>query len=50
MAKWIIEDWAGNHLFKEQVFDNQEDGFDFLLEQFPEDEDLQEYFVVPLKN
>lgn len=45
----IIEDWAGNHLFKDRTFDSFEDGWDFLMEQFPNDEDLQDYYVVPKK-
>ena len=46
-TKYVIEDWAGNHLFKQKTFDSFEDGFDFLLFQFPDDEELQEYNVVP---
>lgn len=48
MIKYIIKDWAGNHLFKDREFDSFEDGCDFLLQEFPNDEDLQEYFVIPL--
>jgi hypothetical protein len=45
----MIEDWAGNHLFKDRTFDSFEDGWDFLMEQFPNDEDLQDYYVIPKK-
>jgi hypothetical protein len=47
--QFIVQDWAGNHLFREKVFDSYEDGWDFLLETFPEDEDLQEYYIIPIK-
>ncbi len=47
MPKYIIEDWAGNHLFKDKVFDSFEDGWDFIMEQFPNEDDLQDYYVIP---
>lgn len=47
MSKYIIEDWAGNHLFKDKVFDSFEDGWDFIMEQFPDEDDLQDYYVIP---
>ena len=27
---FIVEDWAGNHLFKNKVFDSFEDGWEFI--------------------
>ncbi len=47
MPKYIIEDWAGNHLFKDKVFESFEDGWDFIMEQFPDEDDLQDYYVIP---
>lgn len=47
--KYIIEDWAGNHLFKGKEFDSFEDGWDFLYNKFPnvQDEDFfDDYFVI----
>jgi hypothetical protein len=31
---FIIQDWAGNHLFQKEEFETFEDGWSFLLEQF----------------
>lgn len=46
--KWIIHDWAGNHLFREKVFDSFEDGWERIRTQFPDaEDDWQEYYVVP---
>ena len=47
MQKFIIEDWAGNHLFRNKTFKSFDDGFDFLQEKFPDNNDLQEYWVIP---
>ena len=50
MGKYIIEDWAGNHLFRDNVFDSFDDGWCFLMEEFPEDDGtLEDYFVIPIK-
>lgn len=54
MGKYIIKDWAGNHLFKDEEFDSYEDGWDFLYNAFPyvdddDDRTLEEYYVVPIK-
>jgi hypothetical protein len=43
--QYVIEDWAGNRLFPDKTFPTFEDGWDFLLKKFP-DEDLQDYYVV----
>lgn len=48
--KYIIQDWAGNHLFKDKTFNSFDDGFAFLQETFEDDNDIQEYFVVPEQN
>ena len=47
--KYIIIDWAGNHKFKEKVFFDIEAAQYFLLDKFPDDEDLQEFYIRPLK-
>lgn len=45
--KWIIKDWAGNHCFPKEEFNDFEDAWGFLYEKYPEDEEaLQEYEVV----
>lgn len=53
MEKYIIKDWAGNHLFPDMEFDSFDDGWCFLDTHFSKelDEDeryLEDYFVVPL--
>lgn len=45
MKKYIIIDWAYNHLFQDQTWDTMEEAFDFLLQKFPNDDDLQEYYI-----
>lgn len=48
--KYIIKDWAGNHMFKDKVFNSSEEASDFLINEFPnDDDDLGEYFVTPKK-
>ena len=54
--KYIIQDWAGNHLFKDKEFDTFEDGWEFIYENVDNalydktgkenDNEFQEYFVV----
>jgi hypothetical protein len=44
--RFVIEDWAGNHLFREKTFDSFQDGWDFIYQQFPDEEDLSDYYVV----
>lgn len=44
--RFVIEDWAGNHLFPHKTFDSFQDGWDFLYYQFPDEEDLSDYYVV----
>jgi hypothetical protein len=43
--KFIIKDWAGNRIFPALTFSTYEEASDFLLYQFPNDEDLQEYYI-----
>jgi hypothetical protein len=46
--KYIIIDWAYNHLFKDKLFDSVEDASDFLLDTFPNEDDLQEYYIIKI--
>lgn len=58
--KYIIQDWAGNRMFPDKQFDSFDDGWCFLYEEIPklypnlsekeEDDQLSEYFVIPLKS
>ena len=60
MKKYIIRDWADNHLFTERTFDSFEDGWEFIYENVDNseyertlndnDDNYQEYFVVPLQD
>lgn len=47
MNKYIIVDWANNHLFRKHEFDSFDDGWTFLYEKFPDEEDLGDYYVIP---
>ena len=57
---YIIQDWAGNHLFENKTFNSFEDGWDFIYQnvdnskfeetQNDDDNEYQEYFVVPKNN
>lgn len=57
--KYIIKDWADNHLFQDEVFDSYEEGWEFIYENVDnsvydetlDDDDsvYQEYYVVELK-
>jgi hypothetical protein len=46
MRKYIIIDWAYNHLFQDQTWNTLDEAWDFLLQKFPNDDDLQEYNVI----
>ncbi len=35
--KYIIQDWAGNHLFKDKEFDSFEEGWEFIYENVQEE-------------
>ena len=53
---FIIQDWAGNHLFPDKAFESFEDGWDFIYEnvdnskydrtQNNNDDNYQDYFVI----
>lgn len=44
--KYLIQDWAGNVLFQGKEFDSFEDAWGFIYEQFPNDEEFDDYFVI----
>jgi len=46
MEKFIIIDWANNHLFRSKEFKSFEDGWEFLYIKFPDEEDLGDYYVI----
>lgn len=56
--KFIIQDWAGNHLFKNKTFKTFDDGWEFLYKNIDNsifdktenenDNILQDYFVIEL--
>jgi hypothetical protein len=52
-GQWIIQDWAGNHLFTDKVFDSFEDGWDFIYENIKEETEddgtYDDYYVVELE-
>lgn len=58
--KYIIVDWAGNHLFQEEVFNSYEEGWEYIYanvdnsiyDETENDDDnvYQEYYVVPKKS
>jgi hypothetical protein len=37
MTKFIIQDWAGNHLFKDKEFNSFEEGWEFIYENVQEE-------------
>jgi len=43
-----VEDWAGN-VMNYGEFASFQDGWDYVLAKFPNDEDSQEYYVVESK-
>ena len=52
-TKYIIVDWANNHLFKDKVFNTPEEGMDFIYENVKEENEddgtYDDYFVVEQK-
>ena len=44
-TEYYIKDWAGNYMFDYITFPTYEDASEFLLMKFPEDEDLQEFYI-----
>lgn len=57
---FIIQDWAGNHLFRNKTFKTFEDGWEFIYENVDNsaydlsgndnDNEYQEYFVIEATN
>lgn len=45
--KWIVQDWTGKRIFPDKTFDTFEDGWDHIRTQHPDEEDWEEYYVVP---
>ena len=39
MEKYIIEDWAGNRISPNKVFDSFEDGWEWIMENIEEEEE-----------
>lgn len=60
MAKFIIQDWAGNHLFTDEEFESYEEGWEYIYEHVDNslydetgdenDNEYQEYYVVEKKS
>lgn len=56
MEKFIITDWAGNHLFKDKEFETFEEGWEYIYENVDnskydetgdeDDNEYQEYYVI----
>jgi hypothetical protein len=44
--KWIIQDWTGKRKFPDKTFSTFEDGWGFIRERFPNEEDWQEFHVI----
>lgn len=44
-TEYYIKDWAGNYMFNYITFSTYEDASEFLLTRFPDDEDLQEFYI-----
>lgn len=45
-----IYDWANNRLFPDKKFRTFETGWDYIMEQFPNEEDLGDYQVLKIKD
>tara|TARA_R100001480_G_scaffold37487_1_gene50280 strand:- start:372 stop:578 length:207 start_codon:yes stop_codon:yes gene_type:complete len=43
---FIIKDWAGNRYYPDKAWKTLEDAFDFLLDKFPDDEDVSEFYIL----
>jgi hypothetical protein len=44
--KFKIVDWMNNRMFPDKVFNTFENGWEFIYEKFPNEEDLSDYYVV----
>ena len=49
-TQYKIIDWASNRIFPDKIFDTFLDAWDYLLQKFPSDEDLQEFYVVDINH
>lgn len=48
--KWVIVDWTNRRLFKTCIFDSFEDGWEFIYETIPdEDNSYDDVFVITLE-
>ena len=43
---FIITDWAGNRIFPNKEFETFEDAWDFIYEEFPDEDDLSDFYVI----
>lgn len=59
MKKYIIKDWAGNHLFKNYRFDSFEEGWNFIYKNVDnstydlsgdENDNIYQEYYVELEN
>jgi len=50
MNKYKIVDWMNNRIFPNKIFKTFEDGWEYIYDKFPNEEDHQEYFVVNIKH
>ena len=50
MNKYKIVDWMNNRIFPNKIFKTFEDGWEYIYNKFPNEEDHQEYFVVNLND
>ena len=52
MGKYIIQDWMGNHLFKNHTFTSFEEGWDFISEnikeEYEDDGTYDDYYVIEI--
>ena len=46
MTKYKIVDWMSNRIFPNKIFKTFEDGWEYIYDKFPNEEDHQEYYVV----
>ncbi|MFZ8932363.1 MAG: hypothetical protein ACO2ZP_00495 [Bacteriovoracaceae bacterium] len=42
---WIIKDWMSNRLWPDKEFETFEDGWAFIYENDPNEENYEDYFV-----
>ena len=49
-TQYKIVDWVSNRIFPDKTFNTFLDAWDYLLQKFPSDEDLQEFYVVNINH